>query len=317
MKEDLLLKTQRHSDEMVLSAVANFSIIIPVYNSGSFLSESIRSALSQDMSSVEVIAVDDGSTDGSHEVALGFEQVTTIRQKNAGDSAARNTGLAHAAGEFVVFLDHDDLLEPHALRRHLAAFHACSDADMVFGSNVQISETGAYLRDNTQSVRRFSGRDVALNTTPSFSQCMYRKAALDRIGGFRPGALNAADHDLNIRLLGDRLAGFCHGEMVMSYRKHLDQQTRSPAKLYTNHMRVLKSHFGPDGFLADPAYLVRLERRWKTYYGRAMPGETARLLRRGKVKEAMSVLRVFAQTQPYSGIGALRYLPKRLLASRA
>lgn len=302
---------------MDLSAVPDFSIVIPVYNTGSFLPETIRSALAQDVPGVEVIVVDDGSTDDSHEVAQGFDQVTTIRQKNAGDSAARNTGLARATGEFVVFLDHDDVLEPQALRRHLAAFHTCPDADMVFGSNVQISETGAYLRDNTQPVRRFSGRDVALDTTPSFSQCMYRKAALDRIGGFRSGALNAADHDLNIRLLGDRLAGFCHGEMVMSYRKHLGQQTRSPAKLYTNHMRVLRQHFGPGGFLADPAYLARLERRWKTYYGRAMPGETARLLRRGKVRQALRVLRVFAQTQPYSGIGALRYLPRRLLAGRA
>ncbi|MEQ8901168.1 MAG: glycosyltransferase family A protein [Roseovarius sp.] len=290
-----------------------YSIVIPAYNSGAFLAATIQSALAQDVADCEVIVVDDGSTDNSFNVASSFADVLTIRQDNAGDSAARNTGLSRATGDFVLFLDHDDVLHGNAIALHAAAFEGRPEIDMVFGSNLQISETDEILRENRQAVRQFSGRDVAMNTTPSFSQCMYRKSALDRIGGFRPEALNCADHDLNIRLLGDRMAGFCHGELVMSYRKHQGQQTRSPSKLYTNHARVLRRHFGPGGFLEDPNYLARTLKRWKTYYGQAMPGEVVRLLQQARLGDALRCFGVFLGAQPYSGLGALRYLPRRLV----
>ena len=294
--------------------MTRYSIIIPAYNSGDFLVETIQSARGQDVEDLEIIVVDDGSQDNSFETASSFDNVLAIKQENAGDSAARNTGLARATGEFIVFLDHDDILDPTAISSHQAAFEGNPDIDMVFGSNLQISEAGKVLGENRQSARRYSGRDVALNTTPSFSQCMYRKSALDRIGGFQPEALNCADHDLNIRLLGDRLAGFCHGKMVMSYRKHQGQQTRSPSKLYTNHARVLRWHFGPGGFLEDAGYLTQLLRRWKSHYGQAMPGEIVRSLQQGKSGDAARCFGVFMRTQPYSGLGALQYLPRRLLA---
>ncbi|WP_274789847.1 glycosyltransferase family A protein [Roseovarius tolerans] len=295
--------------------MTKYSIVIPAYNSGPFLAKTIQSALAQDVDGYEIIVVDDGSTDNSFDVASSFDGILAIKQDNAGDSAARNTGLARATGDFVLFLDHDDVLHPTAISLHSSAFEDNPEIDMVFGSNLQISETDKVLGENRQPVRQFSGRDVAMNTTPSFSQCMYRKSALDRIGGFRPEALNCADHDLNIRLLGDRLAGFCHGELVMSYRKHQGQQTRSPSKLYTNHARVLRRHFGPGGFLEDADYLSRILKRWKSHYGQAMPGEVVRLLRQARLDDAIRCFGVFLRAQPYSGLGALRYLPRRFAQS--
>jgi len=293
--------------------MAKYSIIIPAYNSEDFLATTIQSALDQDVEDIEIIVVDDGSKDKTFDIASSLDGVLAISQENAGDSAARNTGLSRATGKFVLFLDHDDVLHPEAISLHQAAFESKSEVDMVFGSNLQISETGEKLGENRQPARRFSGRDVAMNTTPSFSQCMYRKSALDRIDGFHREALNCADHDLNIRLLGDRMAGLCHGEMVMSYRKHQGQQTRSPSKLYTNHMRVLQWHFGPGGFLENSDFLAKALRRWKTHYGQAMPGEIARLLQKGRISDAARCFGVFLSAQPHSGFGALRYLPRRLL----
>src|SRR5450432_3762028 len=90
------------------------SIIIPCHNAAAWLSATLESALAQSWTSREIIVVDDGSTDDSPAVARGFggSGVTVIDQPNRGASAARNRGLAAATGEFVQFLDADDLLSP-------------------------------------------------------------------------------------------------------------------------------------------------------------------------------------------------------------
>ncbi len=88
------------------------SIIIPAYNSEKYLAETILSALSQTWPNKEVILVDDGSTDGSLAVAKKFESVKVFYQNNRGASAARNKGLKESKGEFIQFLDGDDLLSP-------------------------------------------------------------------------------------------------------------------------------------------------------------------------------------------------------------
>lgn len=90
------------------------SIIIPVYNAEKFLADAISSALDQQWPNVEIIVVDDGSTDSSLPVANRFrsDKVKVISQENRGASAARNVGLSRANGDFIQFLDADDLLSP-------------------------------------------------------------------------------------------------------------------------------------------------------------------------------------------------------------
>lgn len=97
------------------------SVIIPVYNSMPYLTETLESVLGQDLASFEVIAVDDGSTDGSGEELDRFaardERMTVIHQENSGwPGSPRNRGLERAEGEFVFFMDSDDTIAPHALR---------------------------------------------------------------------------------------------------------------------------------------------------------------------------------------------------------
>jgi glycosyltransferase involved in cell wall biosynthesis len=88
------------------------SVVIPACDAERFVAEAIESALAQDHAAVEVIVVDDGSTDRTAEIVGGFEQVRHLRQENQGAGAARNAGVAVAAGEYVVLLDADDLLLP-------------------------------------------------------------------------------------------------------------------------------------------------------------------------------------------------------------
>jgi glycosyltransferase involved in cell wall biosynthesis len=92
------------------------SVIVPVYNAERYLGEALESVLAQTYSDYEVIVVNDGSTDGSEQVALGFgDRIRYIRQENAGPGAARNRGIELARGELIAFLDADDLWLPGKL----------------------------------------------------------------------------------------------------------------------------------------------------------------------------------------------------------
>jgi len=107
------------------------SCIVPVYNGARFIAEAIVSILAQDWRPLEVIVVDDGSTDSTPEVLAGFgDPVRVIRQDNAGPVVARNRGVAAAAGEFLAFLDADDLWVPDKLTRQVKGLLA--DPDLGF-----------------------------------------------------------------------------------------------------------------------------------------------------------------------------------------
>jgi glycosyltransferase involved in cell wall biosynthesis len=109
------------------------SVIIPVYNGERFLADAIESTLGQTLSADEIIVVDDGSTDGSAEVARRFaNDVVIVSQANAGLSAARNAGIAAASGEFIALLDCDDLMHPQRLQLQSQALQSLPEVDAVF-----------------------------------------------------------------------------------------------------------------------------------------------------------------------------------------
>src|SRR5262245_20179101 len=118
--------------------MSSVSVVIPCYNAGRFLKETLESILAQTRPALEVIVVDDGSTDDSAAVAGAFgPPVRVLRQSNQGESVARNRGLDEARGDWVAFLDADDVWAPDKLERQLAA---------VEGSpGVACCHTGFYL----------------------------------------------------------------------------------------------------------------------------------------------------------------------------
>ncbi|MBI4749065.1 MAG: glycosyltransferase family 2 protein [Acidobacteria bacterium] len=109
------------------------SVVIPVYNGEGYLVEAIQSVLDQAYQPLEIIVVDDGSTDRSPEVVAGFPQVHLVSQPQAGPGAARNTGILAATGNWLAFLDADDVWTQHKLRLQLSAFEQDPDLDAVFG----------------------------------------------------------------------------------------------------------------------------------------------------------------------------------------
>jgi glycosyltransferase involved in cell wall biosynthesis len=119
------------------------SIVIPAYNYAAFLSRAIESALAASGPSKEVIVVDDGSTDDTAAVANRYQgRIRFVRQDNRGVSAARNNGIAHAHGQYVVCLDADDRLTPEALPALYAAAEEAPQAGIIFGHSATFDSLG-------------------------------------------------------------------------------------------------------------------------------------------------------------------------------
>ncbi|MGL5807314.1 MAG: glycosyltransferase family 2 protein [Xenococcaceae cyanobacterium] len=123
------------------------SVIIPVYKVEKYIAETINSVLNQTYQDFELIIVDDGSPDRSVEICQQFKdpRLKIIRQKNQGVCAARNTGISHATGQYLAFLDGDDLWLPQKLEKHLKHLESSPDVGVSFSRSAFIDECGAAL----------------------------------------------------------------------------------------------------------------------------------------------------------------------------
>jgi glycosyltransferase involved in cell wall biosynthesis len=152
------------------------SVIIPVFNGERFLAQAIESVLAQDHRQVEIIVIDDGSTDGSREVAEAFEDVIVIASSNSGAGAARNLGLTRAKGAFVTFLDADDLMAPGRLSAQLEHLRVHPETGCVLMRQELLIEP-----DAVQSLPE-AHRQVEVNPMTAF----IRRSMLETAGGFDP-----------------------------------------------------------------------------------------------------------------------------------
>jgi len=114
---------------------ARVSVIIPTYNCAQFITEAIESALMQTYTDIEIVVVDDGSTDNTKEILKPYIEknfLTYIYQENQGPGAARNTGIKAATGEYIAFLDADDTLTEDSVEKRINLIEGSSDIGLVF-----------------------------------------------------------------------------------------------------------------------------------------------------------------------------------------
>ncbi len=214
------------------------SVIVPCYNQGRFLHDALRSIRGQSHVRVESILVDDGSTDDTAARAATMPWSRYVYQRNAGAPGARNTGLSHSGGEFVVFLDADDRLLPDAIAWGLAALSLHPEWDFVTGHVQLIGEDGA-----ARGVPAQNHADpptyidlLRFNYIWTPGVVMYRREVLG-VAPFRSTAGGSADFDLNLRLA--REFGFgCHHRVVLEYRQHRTNMSGDARYMLRSAVRV-------------------------------------------------------------------------------
>jgi glycosyltransferase involved in cell wall biosynthesis len=216
------------------------SCVVPVFNGELYLRDALDSALQQTYRPLEVIVVDDGSTDATPDVLAAYaNRVCCVRQANAGPAAARNCGVQAARGEFIAFLDADDLWHPEKLMRQMARFEARSDLDLclTYAQNFWIPE----LRDEEA---RFRGHRIT-RPLPAYvpSTLLARCHFLDTVGPFDAALrfghstewfLRAAVRDAVIEVLPE----------VLYYRRlhHSNRSRQLSAASRDEHFDIVKAH---------------------------------------------------------------------------
>jgi glycosyltransferase involved in cell wall biosynthesis len=226
------------------------SVVIPTHNYARYVGQAIRSALCQGYRPVDVIVVDDGSTDHTPAVLQEFAgAIDVVRLDGAGVSAARNAGLARARGEYIVLLDADDLLMPGGLAAQVRRLDGRPDIHAVIG------EWYTYVVRADAAFRSRSflyGADalpllLRQNIVGTPSAILLRRAALSAAGGFDTSLSYAADWDMWLRLakLGCRFSRI--HRPVATYRVHGHSMTSNVDRAIRDVTAILDRSFG------DPA----------------------------------------------------------------
>ncbi len=204
------------------------SVIMPVYNGERFVADAIQSVLDQNFEDFELICVNDGSTDSSQEIIDSFAdpRLKRLSQKNLGQASARNIGIRFSTGDFISFLDQDDIYLPSCIEERLKYFQKFSDAIFVYNDSIIIDEDDHMIESSIlryRIVQPVSGRcfrELFLDGTfIAPSAVMVKKEIFDDIGVFDETLWGADDYDLWLRIAYKNFLYFLSSSLI-KYRVH-------------------------------------------------------------------------------------------------
>lgn len=210
------------------------SIIIPTYNCALYIAETIASVLNQSFKDIELIVVDDGSTDATRDIVASFGQpVRLVTQANAGVCVARNRGISEAAGKYICLMDHDDYWFPHKLARQISILEQQPETGVVYSSFIlwhRDESTGQFPSPDSfdlntyldDTVPEFSGwiyHQFLIDCWMLTSTAMFRAEIFDQCGLFDESLPYSEDWDLWLRIS----------------RSYPFAQLRRPTTLYRQH----------------------------------------------------------------------------------
>ncbi len=219
------------------------SVIIPVYNGEKTIFETIESVLNQTESDFELILINDGSQDSTLDIVASIQdpRLKVFSYPNAGVSASRNRGIAHACGEFISFLDADDLWTPDKLEAQLRVLQENPQAAVAYSWLDYIDECGQFLRTGC---RKTATGDVypellLYQFLENGSNALIRAQALSQVGGFDQSLTHAEDWDMFLRL-----AARYHFVAVPSpqilYRMSASSASSNLSKMEAESLKVLE-----------------------------------------------------------------------------
>jgi len=270
----LVLCSDAEKDQQVTTDTPLVSVILPAYNAQVYIAQAVASVLEQDYANLELLVVDDGSTDGTAEhPALQDRRIRVLHQANAGPAAARNLGLTAAGGDLIAFMDADDLWLPGKLTAQVGYLQAHPDISIVFGRFQRwlAEPDGSFSTPPANQARptlpvlaQPSGwiyTDLLLDSVIHIITAMVRKPVFDTVGLFDTRLPTGEDYDFWLRASRqfkiDQLA-----QTLACYRIHPTSLTTIP-RPESNEYRVLTHALqtwgatGPDGQTVDATTLEK------------------------------------------------------------
>lgn len=257
------------------------SVLVPCFNYGGYVADALRSVLAQDYANFELIVVDDGSSDDSVQVIQQtldeskygslVRRVQFIQQSNQGVSAALNTALAHADGEFIATFDADDLMPAGRLK--LQANYLASEPRVgcLGGGAIRIDEHGHQLpkKDKKRQIRRYDFSEaLAAALVVGGNIAVYRRDAMHQVGGYDP-AIKIQDFQMTLKVAHAGYFVDILPDVVTLYRKHDGSLSKNYKAEYRYGLEVISPYRDHPQYPAAKASLITKALRMAVVYDKA------------------------------------------------
>ncbi len=239
---------------MTTAQEPTIAVLVPCYNAAEYLVQALDSAMAQTRRPAQIIIVEDGSTDNSRDVARQYAQqrgdegveIKLIEQENQGEAASRNVGIAAATTTWIANLDADDWWEPEKLELQLAeAKNAGPDCVLVHTGGTKVFPDGTTDRIPHDGPARKVGWCSAQLIEPvamGHPSVMYRRDAINQIGGYNPQYIRACDQDMYMRLSAVGTFAFVP-QYLVNYRAHPNQLSAVPVEQTRERDRAIRTFF--------------------------------------------------------------------------
>jgi glycosyltransferase involved in cell wall biosynthesis len=212
------------------------SVVIPVYNGGQYLSSAVDSVLAQTYRPIEIVVVDDGSTDNTAKIAKSYRDVIYVHQENRGNAAARNTGLAHCKGELISLLDADDYWPANKSEIQSGYLEQHPELGCVIGKMRNFLHEGVAKPEWIPDAM-MAEEGVAL----SLGAMLAHRWVFERIGNFNTLYWHGNDFDWFIRLKEAKISMGVMPDIFLHRRIHTNNESRKQNVLARERIRVLKA----------------------------------------------------------------------------
>lgn len=296
------------------------SVVIPSYNRSELLKAAIASLKSQTYRNMEIIIVDDCSTDNTPLVVkeMNDTRITYIQhEKNKGGAEARNTGIRHATGKYISFLDSDDQWLPEKLSLQMQVFQNNPEAGVVY-TGVKVVDNERMIREiipeNKGDILKFLIKSNCIDTT---SSVMVKKDLLDRIGGFDPDIPSCQDWDLYLRLAQITEFDFVRESLVLFYQHPGERITTDKLARLNGHLHIFNKFKDLAKRQGNDIFMKFILNIWKNIFLNGVINQhtasvqiSRDILKEGVAVAGISLRMLFYYSSTFINLKILRFLYK-------
>jgi len=276
------------------------SVVIPCYEQAQYVGEAIESVLAQSYPHLEIVVVDDGSTDNVGAIASRYPGVRCVREQNGGAASARNAGIRNSNGDFLIFLDADDRLLPEGVEAGVRALEARPECAAAIGTYRRTTHDNRPLQTHEQpTVENDQYEEMMRSNWAGFpARAIYRRSLFEHVRGFDTEIEGTADFDLNLAVA--REFPICsHTALVAEHREHGGNMSDDAGKMLTQTlvaMRKQRTYVKGDRE-RKRAYRDGM-RYWKRYWGDLLAAQVREALRDRRFGEALRGAGKLARYRP-------------------